>query len=99
MVLNPSTGHVSPQFHVVFDYEFSTVPLMREGKIPPNWTDLVQRSSKIGSLDNSDLKDTWFTPDLEEDTSKNPRHEPSITQENNKQPQSEPHVQKSLVSK
>ena len=29
LVLNPETGHVSPQFHVVFDDEFSTVPFIR----------------------------------------------------------------------
>ena len=29
MVLNLATGHVSPQFHVVFDGEFYTVPFMR----------------------------------------------------------------------
>ena len=26
LILNLSTGHVSPQFHVVFDETFSTVP-------------------------------------------------------------------------
>ena len=41
LVLNPATGHVSPQFHVVFDDEFSIVPFMRECKIIPNWKDLV----------------------------------------------------------
>ena len=29
LVLNLSTGHVSPQFHVVFDNEFSTVQYLR----------------------------------------------------------------------
>ena len=28
LVLNPATGHVSPQFHVVFYDEFSTIPFM-----------------------------------------------------------------------
>ena len=45
MVINPSTGHVSPQFHVVLDDEFSTIPFMKEVTIPLNWTDLGQRSS------------------------------------------------------
>ena len=44
LVLKSATGHFSTNFHVVFDDEFSTVPFMREGKIPPNWTDLVQCS-------------------------------------------------------
>lgn len=29
LVLNPKTLHVSPQFHVVFDNNFLTVPAMR----------------------------------------------------------------------
>ena len=33
LILNPETGYVSPQFYVVFDDEFSTVPFMREGII------------------------------------------------------------------
>ena len=36
MILNPATGHVSPQYHVVFDDEFYTVPLTKEGKITTN---------------------------------------------------------------
>jgi hypothetical protein len=30
LVLNPCTGHVSPQFHVVFDDHFTTVPFMEK---------------------------------------------------------------------
>jgi hypothetical protein len=36
LVLNPRTGHVLPQFHVVFDDLFTTVPYMNKNKIPPN---------------------------------------------------------------
>jgi hypothetical protein len=28
LLYNPSTGHVSPQYHVVFDDDFTTVPYM-----------------------------------------------------------------------
>ena len=69
LVINPATCHVSPQFHVVFDDKLSDVPFIREGTIPPNWTDLVQHSSQSGAPDNIDPKDAWFTPDLEEDPS------------------------------
>ena len=51
---------------------------MREGIIIPNCTDIVQHCSKSGVLENIDLKDTWFTTDLEEDPSKTPRHEPIL---------------------
>ena len=81
LVLNPATGHVSPQFNVVFDYEFSKVPLMRDGKIPPNWTDLVQHISQSGSENNIDLKDTWFTLYLEKDPIKIPTHVPKVRPE------------------
>ena len=43
---------------------------MREGTIPPNWTDLVQRSSQSGTTENIELKNTWFTTYHEEDNSK-----------------------------
>ncbi len=33
---NPSTGHVSPQYHVVFDNDFTTAPYMEAGTIPPH---------------------------------------------------------------
>ena len=51
---------------MVFDDEFSTVPFMREGTIPLNWTDLVQHSSEIGAPEDIDPKDTWLYPDIEE---------------------------------
>ena len=83
LVINPATGHVSPQFYVVLDDDSSTVTFIREGKMPLNWTDFVQCSSQIISPENIDLKDTWFTPDLEEDPRKTPIHEPSVAPDNN----------------
>ena len=61
MVLNTETGHLSPQFHVVFDDEFYTVPFMRKVKIPLNWTDLVQCISQRGELDYIDLRDIFHS--------------------------------------
>ena len=58
---------------------------------------------RIFTMDNIDLRDNWFTPDLEEDTRETPSHEPSIAPENNNKtltsPQSEPHVQEIPDSK
>ena len=34
LILNLSTGHVSPQFHVVFNKTFSTIPSLKTGSIP-----------------------------------------------------------------
>ena len=36
LVINPKTGLVSPQFHIVFDDDFTKVPHLRKGTVPPN---------------------------------------------------------------
>ena len=41
LVWNPTTGRVSPQYHVVFDNNFTTVPYMEAGTLPPNWQELI----------------------------------------------------------
>ena len=52
---------------------------MREGTIPPNWTDLVQGIPQSCAQENIELKDTWLTPDLEEDPIETPTHVPIFT--------------------
>ena len=47
LVLNPKTGHILPQYHVVFDESFTTVPYMNEHQVPPNWSDLVTNSREL----------------------------------------------------
>ena len=42
---------------------------MRSGTIPPNWVDLVKRSTQDATPENYDASATWFSPDLEEDPS------------------------------
>ena len=40
LILNPATGHISPQFHVVFDDSFSTVmSLDQADEIPCFWNE------------------------------------------------------------
>ncbi len=43
LVLNPRTRHVSPQFNVVFNDTFSTIPYMEKREVPPNWADLGEK--------------------------------------------------------
>ena len=57
LILNPRTGHVSPQFHVVYDDNFTTVPYLRTGTVPPHWADLVRESSDLRQVDSQ--KGTW----------------------------------------
>ena len=47
LILNPRTGHVLPQFHVVYDDNFTTVPFLCKGEVPPHWAELVQSSANI----------------------------------------------------
>ena len=49
LLWNPTTGHGSPQYQVVFDEEFNTVPYMEAGTIPPKWENLVKHSSEMST--------------------------------------------------
>jgi hypothetical protein len=77
LVLNPWTGHLSPQFHVVFDDFFSMVPYMAKGEVPPHWASLVKTSQEKVTEEDYDLAKTWLFSDAEvgditmQDTNKN----------------------------
>ena len=71
LVFNPSTGRVSPAYHVVFDDTFSTVPYMRAASLPPNWEDLVKNSSEIATTEEFDLAENW-TNELDSDNLNSP---------------------------
>ena len=64
LVLNPATGHVSPQFHVVFDDSFSTVESMRNGTVPKNWQDLVSKASECSTPEDFSLAHIWFRQNI-----------------------------------
>ena len=71
LVLNPKTLHVSPQYHVVFDDQFTTVPFMKNGEIPPHWEELVTHNTESVTDKKIDIANTWaaaLTPDMIEDT-------------------------------
>ena len=58
-MFNPTTGLMSPQFHVVFDESFSTVPYMNAGTTPPNWADLVVHYSELSTDEAFELAENW----------------------------------------
>jgi hypothetical protein len=60
LVYNPSTGNVSPQNHDVFDDDFTMVPYMEAGTIPPHWSDLVHSSSELASKQALDIAQAWL---------------------------------------
>jgi hypothetical protein len=55
---NPCTGHVSPQFQVVFDDDFTTAPYLRSSQVPPFWPELVRASTKLHVYTERQV-DTW----------------------------------------
>ena len=64
LVLNPRTGHISPQYHVIYDDDFTTVPFLRKGQVPPHWEELVSKSAIFSRTDNNiDTWDSLQTPD------------------------------------
>ena len=44
LVMNPKSGLVSSQFHLVFDDNLETVPPLQDGTVPENWEELVASS-------------------------------------------------------
>ena len=54
LVLNPKTGLVSPQYCVVFDNQFTTVPHMHNLTVPPNWEQLVSHSRELVTTEKFD---------------------------------------------
>jgi len=60
LVLNPSTGHVLPQYHVIFDDAFTLIPALRMKTVPANWADLVEKTSESVSASEVDSSKIWF---------------------------------------
>jgi hypothetical protein len=58
LIINPCTGHVSSQFHVIFDNYYTTVPYLCTATIPPYWADLVRAFSKSHVYTKRQV-DTW----------------------------------------
>ena len=61
LVMSPTTGNISPQYHVVFDDEFSTLPFLRQQRQPPHWSTLVNQSRYLATDRNFELSNTWET--------------------------------------
>ena len=78
LVLNLTTGLVSPQYHVIFDDTFSTVESLRQKKEPSNWEVLCKhhtedyRMAALPTNDNTatDLQNEvqeWLTSPADQD--------------------------------
>ena len=47
LILNPHTGHISPQFHVVYNDNFTMVRSLHNVEVPLHWAQLVEASSLL----------------------------------------------------
>ncbi len=61
LVFNAKTARVSPQYHVIFDEDFSTVPYMVRGEVPPNWDDLCRLSAESATDESVDFVLEWMS--------------------------------------
>jgi len=60
LVLNVITGHISPQYHVIFDNNFSTFPALRDGICPAHWKELARDNSEKVTDTSYDLTKIWI---------------------------------------
>ena len=60
MILNLETGHISPQYHVLYDDDFTTVSDLAKGNAPSNWEFLCKANATINSFENTSTNDTWI---------------------------------------
>lgn len=61
-VLNLQTGHISPQYHVVFDDSFTTCDVFHTNRLPYNWDDLYKNKRYEIEFDEDNkwkLDKTW----------------------------------------
>ncbi len=61
LVFNPKTARVSPKYHIIFDDNFTTVPNMEQGEVPPNWEELSCLSTKSAMDEYVDLALKWMS--------------------------------------
>ena len=59
LVYNPRTGHVSPQYHVTFDNNFSTLACLRNRTVPTHWEQLVCSDTLLSTHEAFDASDYW----------------------------------------
>ena len=56
------SGLVSPQFHLVFNDEFTTVTYLTGSGIPPNWSHLLQHTTEKVTRAEEDLSNELLHP-------------------------------------
>jgi len=66
LVLNRTTGSISPQYYVVFDNLFTTVLQGESDTVPDHWDDLCLASTHAVPIDSTSpvhLSNEWLSPE------------------------------------
>ena len=63
--MNPKTGLVYPQFHLVFDDNFETAPNLHAETVLENWPDLVTNSREKSTEGFYEITKTWFDEEVD----------------------------------
>jgi hypothetical protein len=86
LVLNPQTGHVSPQYHVVCDDQFTMVPFVEKNEVPPNWAQLVENLTEKVTEEHYELNKIWLFLDPELGDTLMPEQNPANHNKSDKTP-------------
>jgi hypothetical protein len=65
LILNPRTGHVSPQFHVVCNDDFTIVQFLWTATVPPHCADLVRSLATIQTYTKHQVSTWQLLPEIE----------------------------------
>ena len=84
LILNLSTGLISPQFHVVFDDEFTTVDYLESKIAPPNWISLAKHALEHSTPSQENLSYSWLHPDEPNVTNSDDKNDDKIDKNKNK---------------
>jgi hypothetical protein len=67
LVFNPRTGHILPQFHVVFDDDFTTVENLHKMTVLSHWAELVHSSAEIQFYSEHQASIWQSLPDIDKE--------------------------------
>ena len=62
LLLNLNSGMDSPQFHVMYNNEFMTIPYLTSDTPPPTWTNLLKHSFECSTDDQEEFSYQWLQP-------------------------------------
>jgi hypothetical protein len=80
IVLSRKTMLCSPQYHVVFDDQFSTVPYIDRSTAPPNWGELFHHhQTDVLADDPETASQIQLSPELLSDPSDSPAHSEGVS--------------------